>query len=489
MNEQQPQSGGEYDVNNQWQPGLYDADGVWHAGFFDAAGDWQPGFYDTNGQWQAGYLDTNGTWRAGFRSAGQWHDAVAPTPQTTTDAATAAGAAASAEAPPEELAQEEEPEKKRNNTALIVLIIVVVLAALGAGGYYAYERFIASPDTVAAEMDQEPQPSEDAEPAATDAPADQEPEEPAETGPAEVGAGYFDAEAEGIFTDAQDLQEDTAEVDMPLGVFTIEEIGTLEEIDIDGEPSVAAEGEQLQAVSWSFTPGSRDQAPPAGEVNLRNSNGGTHFVADLDYSDSASGEFVASVDDETILVVESHGVEQEISLATGERIPTLPAAGFYRDDWELPGQTISMDSDALDSSHSVSANLTMNESLITTYESSTLEPQGWADSGNIWVASHFDLALTGDQSAHEFMSGTWYFTARDQNGLEYSTSYVSQAGGQWGWPDGNFWIAFEVPVGTEYLEVTPSLSANFSSWTGGGSGDVTIPGETFVLEYPHELSD
>ncbi|GAA1810182.1 hypothetical protein [Nesterenkonia flava] len=388
-----------------------------------------------------------------------------------------------------------ESKKKRSTLGLVAtwLLVLILLGGLAFGGWWflwnedtrVANPFQASSAAAEEEPEDEGQTSEDEE----DASEDEEPD----AVQAESGL-FLDAVSDADLVGLAEETSDSAEVVTPLGTFTVENFATAEQILVEGQEQTPADGEAFRVVEWSFEPGSREEEPPSGSAFV-SAAGETHELTSLSYNDAGSGRFLVSAADDDVIVIDAHGVEQQITLSTGERVPSLPAAGFYRDssdmfldlgtDFSVSSQNISVGS----SSATISADATLNDVELTYYENLTNDPQGWASEGTVWAVAHVDLELTGDQSAFEFLSGSWQVNVTDQDGQTYSATYVSQAGGEWGWPMGYFYVAVEVPMDVDELEITLDLESTFAPWSGSGREGVSLSSDPITVQFPHELSD
>lgn len=469
MNDQEPPQGS-YDSSGQWQPGIHDANGIWHGGFYDQNQQWQPGFYGTGNQWHGGFYDDAGTWHSGFRTAdGAW---------TVSDS------------PAQQPANPKKPRGRRARAAMASALTILLLGA-GASVWHFFFRD-----------------GSDAAPAATDAPASEsgegatgspgtEGEEPPDenetedTAPAALDAGFFSEDPD-QFSVVSSGDANSAEVVTTVGTLTLE-TSFVDEAEVDGEPAQAADREELRLVEWDFTPGDREVHPTWGSAEVRTSDQ-THSLGSLEYSE-ASGEFLVSAGDDAAFVVEAHGVEQMVSLATGERHQELPAAGFYRDSWSMePAQSFTMAPQSISgggNSTTVSAAFTLDEAQVTTYEQFTQDPQHWPEPGYIWVVLDLSIQMTGDASSFDFNGGQWDVTVSADGDYSVTDTYESQAGGEYGWPNGSYTAAFQVPLDTDEISIDAELRPVFEA---SGSGwerpqpvfEATNP---ITLEFPHELSD
>lgn len=251
-----------------------------------------------------------------------------------------------------------------------------------------------------------------------------------------------------------------------------------------------AEGESFRVVEYSFNPRDISSTPPDGELFV-NIDGENHKLSDLTAS-GESGRFLVSASDETHLRVVSHGYEQEISLSTGERVPTTPAAGLYRENWYTePDYDFSIDEESgrLDGDRfEVEAELTLEEAALNIHQDSATGATGWPDEGNIWLIMQFHIELDGPDDDIDFESGTWRFEVTDDQGNTHEVEHESEAQNWDMWPEGTMLVAVQVPVDTEDYEISAELEATFAD----GSETTTLDFETedsYEVEFPHELSD
>ncbi|GAB3847674.1 hypothetical protein [Nesterenkonia populi] len=554
--------GGFYDAHSQWQPGFYDQQGTWHAGFHDQQGTWHPGFRAPDGTW----TDIS---RAAQTSPQQEDpeeqaDDAAPAEQQATHAADAPEQAEPADEQPTEVlpaespseaggdvpgdsseqlqattalpplsastpadpaaaaheqapaqhqeqqpyqqpaAHQNEPEKKGSGSrgmCLVLAILSLVTAAILAAAAW---LLLINEDTRQWDLfgdDGENAEERDEERLDEDGDEEQEADDEASV----VEPGFFLQEPdEAGFERGEDFAE-LPTLSSPVGSVAFDEFAEVESVEVDGEPAVAPEGEELRYVAWSYVP-AEEEWPEDGELTVR--IGGEDQSGPLSDED-VSGSFIASVADEDALVLTAHGVEQEVSLSQGDlddadaalfRLPEVPHTDEIGATFSFPEQSLSDGDDSAEHETELTISRAMltyeheelewdldeyndgyNEGTSDNWMLYGLESTGPAEAGSIWLILDMRIEMQGPDGTLDFDGGTWTITATDEDGQSTQHEYTSQASGINQWPYGDYGAALQIPISASTVELTAELDIDY-----GGGSDTIETDEPVILEFPVE---
>lgn len=413
---------------------------------------------------------------------------------------------------PYQAAEDQEPPKKGNgNRGMCLVLIVLSVITLGILAVALWLLLI-NEDTRQWELDllsgsdDASVEDEDDEPADDETGAAEDPEEDEEE-TVSLESGYFVQEPdESDF----ELGEEFAELPSatsPVGTVTFEEFAEVESVQADGETAVAAEGEELRYVAWSYTPAD-DEWDEDGELTVRIA--GEEQSGTLS-EDEVSGSFIASVSEDDALILNAHGVEQEISLTDGEAsaetaslfsLPEIPYTEEVGETFSFPEQTLDDGDDEAEHETQLILNRAMltyeheeldydedeyddgyNEDHSDNWMLYGLDSTGPAEEGHIWLILDMRIEMQGPDGTLDFDGGTWTITATDEDGETTEHQYTSEASGIDQWPYGNYGAALQIPVSASTVELSAELDIEFD----GGSETIETD-EPIILEFPVEES-
>lgn len=269
-------------------------------------------------------------------------------------------------------------------------------------------------------------------------------------------------------------------------------------VDLQGEPHAPADGENFLVLEYTFTPEDNSDDGWMTEENdysasLALNDGGAqqtlaHFDASGGYSGSEedAGQLLVSVsEDDANLVVSASGLDQELSLPSGERADNDVARGYYRDvteqdenhEFDIADQTVTLN----DNEYDTSLYLNLQQAGLTAFTEEG-GGDGWAEPDMAWLLLEFDAVLEADSWRPQFLEYSPSIEVTDESGETHSASRtedISRAS----WNE-SYQIAVQVPADAENLSFTQSVESRMED-----SDDIigiSFAAESYDLAFPQD---